>query len=119
MKGGAIFIEEGIHPSIIVGNYAKLLFFNNSAFQGGVLYSSMPSLLMATVGYQLSIQFINNTAFDVGGAVYSQSSQPCIFMITDYSAKVSFIRNDAQRGVGTVAEKGHSKLPISRFPFLN
>ena len=100
VKGGAIVIEEGIHPSIIVGDYAKLLFFNNSAFQGGALYSSMPSLLMTTMGYQSSIQFINNTAFDVGGAVYSQSSQPCIFMITDYSAEISFVRNYAQRGVG-------------------
>ena len=60
----------------------------------------MPSLLVATVGYQSSIQFINNTAFDVGGAVYSQSSYPCIFMITDYSAKISFTGNCAQRGVG-------------------
>ena len=62
VKGGAIYIETGVHPAIIVGNYSKLLFFNNSAFQGGALYSSMPSLLMTTVGYQLSIQFINNTA---------------------------------------------------------
>ena len=99
-RGGAIFIQEGVHPTIIVGNYTKLILFNNSAFQGGAVYSSMPSLLMTTMGYQSSIQFINNTAFDVGGAVYSQSSQPCIFMITDYSAKVSFIRNYAQRGVG-------------------
>ena len=100
VKGGAICIEEGVLPTIIVGDYAKLLLINNSAFQGGALYSSMPSLLMTTVGYQSSIQFVNNTAFDVGGAVYSQSSQPCIFMITDYSAKVSFIGNYAQRGVG-------------------
>ena len=100
VKGGAIYIEVDIRPSIIVGDYSKLLFFNNSAFQGGALYSTIPSLLMTTVGYQSSIQFINNTAFDVGGAVYSQSSLPCIFMITDYSAKVSFIRNYAQRGVG-------------------
>ena len=60
----------------------------------------MPSLLVTTVGYQSSVQFINNTAFDVGGAVYSQSSHPCIFMITDFSAKVSFIGNFAQRGIG-------------------
>ena len=100
VKGGAINIELGVHPSIIVGNYSKLLFFNNSAFQGGALYSTMPSLLMTTVGYQSRIQFINNTAFDVGGAVYSQSSPPCIFMITDYSAKISFTGNYAQRGVG-------------------
>ena len=100
VSGGAICIEAGVHPSIIVGNYSKLLFINNSAFQGGALYSRMPSLLMTTVGYQSSIQFINNKAFDVGGAVYSQSSSPCIFMITDYSAKVSFIGNCAQHSAG-------------------
>ena len=60
----------------------------------------MPSLLMTTAGYQSSIQFINNTAFDVGGAVYSYSSQPCMFMITDYSTKISFIGNYAQYSVG-------------------
>ena len=99
-RGGAIYIEVGVNLTIIVGNYSKLLFLNNSAFQGGALYSRMPSLLLATAGYQSSIQFINNTAFDVGGAVYSQSSLPCIFTITDYSTKISFIRNSAQRGVG-------------------
>ena len=98
--GGAINIEKGVQSPIIVGNYSKLLFFNNSAFQGGALYSSMPSLLVTTVGYQSSIQFINNTSFDVGGAVYSQSSYPCIFMITDFSAKISFTGNYAQRGIG-------------------
>ena len=100
VQGGALYIEAGVHPSIIVDNYSKLLLFNNSAFQGGALYSSMPSLLVTTVGYQSSIQFINNTAFDAGGAVYSQSLPPCIFMITDYSAKISFIRNYAQHRIG-------------------
>ena len=100
MRGGAIFIQAGDRPAIIVGNYSKLLFFSNAAFQGGALYSSMPSLLVATVGYKSSIQFINNTAFDVGGAVYSKSLSPCIFMITDYSAKILFIGNRAQHGVG-------------------
>ena len=100
VQGGALYIDAGVRPTIIVGNYSKLFLFNNSAFQGGALYNTVPSLLMTTIGYQSSIQFINNTAFDVGGAVYSQSSPPCIFMITDYSAKISFIRNHAQRGVG-------------------
>ena len=100
VRGGAFYIDAGVHPSIIVGNYSKLLLFNNSAFRGGALYNTMPSLIMTTMGYQSSIQFINNTAFDIGGAVYSQSSQPCIFMITDYSAKVSFIGNYAHCGVG-------------------
>ena len=100
LQGGAIYIQSHVCPSIIVNNYSKLFFFNNSAFRGGALYSIMPSLLMTTVGYQSSIQFINNTALDVGGAVYSQSTQPCIFMITDYSAKISFTGNYAQRGIG-------------------
>ena len=99
VKGGAIHIQSGVYPSIIVGNYSKLLLFNNSAFQGGAL-SITSSLFMITVGYQSSIQFINNTAFDVGGAVYSKSSPPCIFMITDYSAKLYFKGNHAQYGVG-------------------
>ena len=100
VQGGAIYLEAGVHSAIVVGSFSKLLLFNNSAFQGGALYSTMPSLLMTTVGYQSSIQFINNTALDVGGAVYYQSSPPCIFMITDYSAKITFIRNSALRGVG-------------------
>ena len=100
VRGGAICIQGNVHPAIIVDNYSKLFFFNNSAFRGGALYNTMSSLLMITVGYQSSIQFINNTAFDVGGAVYSELSQPCIFMITDYSAKISFTGNYAQRGVG-------------------
>ena len=99
IKGGAIYIEIGIRPSIIVGNYSKLLLFNNSAFQGGALYT-MPSLFMIIFEHQSSIQFINNTASDDGGAVYSLSSKPCIFLITDYSAEISFIGNHAQRGVG-------------------
>ena len=60
----------------------------------------IPSSFMITVGHQSSNQFINNTAFDVGGAVYSQSSSPCIFMITDYSANIHFKGNHAERGVG-------------------
>ena len=99
VKGGAIFIQAGVHTSIVVGNYSKLLFFNNTAFQGGALYNIMPSLIMTTVGYQSSTQFVNNTALDVGGAVYSQSSTPCIFTITGYS-EISFIGNYAQHGVG-------------------
>jgi hypothetical protein len=41
----------------------------------------------------------NNVALDVGGAVYSLSTSPCTLMITDYSARVSFKKNYAQRGV--------------------
>ena len=48
VQGGTICIESeaGDRPAIIVGNYSKLLFINNSAFQGGALYSRIPSLLI-------------------------------------------------------------------------
>ena len=81
-KGGAMFIETGIHPSIIIDNSSRLLLFDNSAFQGGALYI-MPSSFMIIVGYQSSIQFINNLAFDVGGAVYSLSAS-CTLYIHDH-----------------------------------
>ena len=101
LQGGAIYIESGVPSSIIVDNSAKLLFFNNSAFQGGALYVT-PSSFAIKVGYQSSVQFINNTAFDVGGAVYSemQSAAPCLFMVTDYSAELSFIGSYANRSIG-------------------
>ena len=99
LQGGGIYI--GARSSIIVDKFAKLLLFNNSAFQGGALYV-IPSSFAIKVGYQSSVQFINNTAFDVGGAVYSemQSAAPCLFMITDYSAELSFIGNYANCSVG-------------------
>ena len=101
VQGGAIYIESGVSSSIIVDNSAKLLFFNNSAFQGGALYV-IPSSFAIKVEYQSSVQFINNTAFGVGGAVYSemQSAAPCLFMATDYSAELSFIGNYAHRSIG-------------------
>ena len=103
LQGGAIYIESdaGVRPSIIVDKSAKLLLFNNSAFQGGALYVQ-PLSFAIKVGHQSSIQFINNTAFDVGGAVYSemQSAVPCMFMVTDYSAEISFTGNYANRSVG-------------------
>ena len=101
VQGGAIYIESGDSFSVKVDNSAKLLLFNNSAFQGGALYV-IPSSFTIKVGYQSIIQFVNNTAFDVGGAVYSemQSAAPCMFMVTDYSAKISFIGNHANHSVG-------------------
>ena len=100
-KGGAIYIETGVGTSIIVESSAKLLLFNNSAVQGGALFV-VPSSFAISVGHHSSVQFINNTAFDIGGAVYAevQPAAPCLFMITDYSAKISFIGNSANSNVG-------------------
>ena len=101
LRGGAIHVESGIHSAIIVHNSARLLFFNNSAFQGGALYTYMIHSFTITVNYQSIVQLKNNTALDVGGAVYSQFAAPCLFMIIDYSAKISFIGNSAKpRGIG-------------------
>ena len=71
--GGAIYIESGASPSIIVDKSAGLLFFNNTAFQGGALYV-IPSSFTIKVEYQSSVNFVNNTALDIGGAVYLRCS---------------------------------------------
>ena len=100
-QGGAIYVESVIHSSIVVDNFSRLLFFNNFAFQGGALFF-VPSSFTVEVRYHSSIRFINNTAHDVGGAVYAdvQSAAPCLFMVTDYSAEISFIGNHANSGIG-------------------
>ena len=101
LQGGAVYIYSGSHSSIIVDDSAKIFFSNNSALQGGALYV-IPSSFAVKVGYQSSVQFINNTATDVGGAVYSEmaSTVPCIFLVTDYSAELSFIGNHAKLHIG-------------------
>ena len=101
LQGGGIFITEHIDPSIIINNFANVLFLNNSATLGGALYI-IPVSFTINISYLSSIQFINNTAFDVGGAVYSdlQTASPCIFLITDYTAEILFIGNYANNSVG-------------------
>ena len=98
VQGGAIYIEFG---SIIVNTSSQLLLSNNSAFQGGALYA-VPSSFAITVGHQSIVLFTNNTAIDVGGAVYSeiQPAAPCLFMVTDSAAEISFVANHADHGVG-------------------
>ena len=101
--GGAVFIHSitNICSAIIVNNFAALVFANNSAFQGGALYIT-PSSFTIEVGLESKLKFVNNTVIDVGGAVYSelQTASPCLFLVTDYSAVISFIGNNAKRSVG-------------------
>ena len=101
LQGGAIFIETGDHSSIIVGNFSKLIFANNSAYQGGAIFI-IPSSLAVEVRFESNIEFVHNTATDVGGAVYSavESALPCMFLITDYSAKIVFTMNTANSSIG-------------------
>ena len=62
----------------------------------------MPPTFVVKVGHQSSVQFINNTASGVGRTVYAktQPAVPCLFMVTDYSAQISFIGNYANCSVG-------------------
>ena len=102
LQGGAIFIEIGDHSSIItVGIFSKLIFANNSAYRGGAIYV-IPSSLAVEVRLGSSTDFVHNTATDVGGAVYSdvESALPCLFLITDYSAKIAFTENRANSSIG-------------------
>ena len=103
IQGGAIYIAACIPSSscIILDKFAEILLYNNSSFWGGALYTEEPSYAIK-VGYHSSVQFINNTAADVGGAVYveTQSAAPCLFMVTDYSVEIAFIGNHANHFVG-------------------
>ena len=100
-RGGAIYIYAGVESIISVDKYANLGFYNNSAFQGGALYV-IPSSYAIKVGLESSIEFANNTAVDVGGAIYAetQSAAPCLFVVTNYSAELSFIGNFAKKCIG-------------------
>ena len=100
-QGGAVYITEVGDQSIIVNNSAKLLFHNNSATQGGALYI-VPTSFTIELESESIIQFMNNTATDVGGAVYSelQSALPCMFLVMNDTAEISFIGNSANRHIG-------------------
>ena len=101
LQGGAIFINAAHHPSVIIKNSAKIIFANNSAFQGGALYN-IATMFAIEVGYKSRVNFVNNTATDVGGAVYTvlNTALPCLFVVTHYSAEIIFIGNAAHRNIG-------------------
>ena len=100
IQGGAISIDGGEH-CITLKKSSNLYFHSNSAFRGGAIYI-VPSSFAIEVGINLSIEFVNNAAADVGGAVYAemQSAAPCLFIVTDYSSKISFIKNIARNSIG-------------------
>ena len=101
LQGGAIFIETGDQSSIVIGKFSKLVLANNSAYQGGAIYV-IPSSFAIEVRSESSTEFVHNIATDVGGAVYSEveSASPCMFLVTDYSAKIAFTENTANGSIG-------------------
>ena len=103
-QGGAIYIESGVNSSIIVDNFSNLHLFNNSAFQGGALYiiDTLSPSFVFKIGYKSRVEFLKNTAFDIGGGLYvkMQSTATCVFIITSYTAFISFSGNHANRNIG-------------------
>ena len=101
LQGGAMYVTEVNDHAITVDNSSNLLFYNNFAFQGGALYV-IPSSFTIHVKPKSRVEFVNNTATDVGGAVYSeiQSASPCMFLVTNSSSAISFIGNNAKIGIG-------------------
>ena len=107
-QGGAMYIMAGsctehLYSISVNLTSAQLSFYGNRAFQGGAVYI-LPSYASTIIGLGLksSIEFVNNTANDVGGAVYSkmQTSTPCLFVLTDYLPQISFTGNFAKKRIG-------------------
>ena len=58
-----------------------------------------PLTFTIEVRHLSSVQFVNNKALHVGRAVYSeiQSASPCMFMVINYTAEISFVGNFAKK----------------------
>ena len=107
-QGGAIYVTS--NSKVYINNSdescsnfhrTKVVFFKNSASLGGALYVSALTFSFE-VKTKASIEFVNNTATDVGGAVYCemQLAVPCIFIVKNYSVEINFTWNFSNRNIG-------------------
>ena len=94
--GGAIYHRDG-DVITSVDKYSRMLFYNNSASQGGALYIQLSGIIQ--VGSDSCVNFSHNTAKKFGGAVYAYD-QTCLFRSENYSNTVLFRENVAKEGVG-------------------
>ena len=88
--GGAIYI---FNISIIsIDTHSWLVFYNNSAHQGGALHFQISGLVQA--GHDSHIEFTNryNSAISYGGAIYIDDER-CLFAFSDYSTTILFKEN--------------------------
>lgn len=101
-QGGAMLVTAG---TFNVERHSNLLIANNSAYQGGglYLYSAYMQISINTVMY-----FANNTASDVGGAIYAlvRPNFPCLYVVGYVyyhglnNSTVEFDNNMAGEGIG-------------------
>ena len=86
-QGGAIMMADG---TFTIDDYSQLFLFKNHAVQGGgvFMYSSYMEFSL-----NVTARFVNNTATDVGGAVYAlaQPSFPCFYYITVWDTQLSTV----------------------------
>ena len=96
LQGGAVYQSISGHISIDI--HSRLEFYSNSAGQGGALYLTSPGSLV--VGHNSFILFANNSALEVGGAVYAYThlDLPCFLFLMSYSSVLKFEENSATNG---------------------
>ena len=94
--GGAIYHRDG-DVITSVDKYSRMLFYNNSASQGGALYIQHSGIIQ--VGRDSHVEFSHNTAKKFGGAVHAYD-QTCLFRFESSSSTVLFRENVAKEGVG-------------------
>ena len=69
----------------------SVVFANNSADNGGALYIGQGS----TISYGETVQFINNSAVEHGGAVYLNLMYSCPIQTWNSILNISFVNNTA------------------------
>ncbi len=74
-----------------------MLFYNNSASQGGALYIQLLGIIQ--IGSNSHVEFRRNTAKKFGGAIYAYD-QTCLLRHQESSSAVLFRENIAKEGVG-------------------
>ena len=99
-QGGAMY--HYTYSPIHIDGHSSLVFYNNSARQGGALYLNphySETGGSIRVGNDSHVEFSYNTATKYGGAVYV-NDQTCLFDFKSYSSTVLFRENSASEGVG-------------------
>ena len=108
--GGAIFVENDMNASSVTFNIgSNSLFDSNKAKQGGAIY--IKDAITATIAE--GANFTNNTATDIGGAIYNAGVAEVGGSFTNNSAKQGgaiYNANDLTVASGSNFENNHSTI---------
>ena len=117
-QGGALMMADG---TFTIDDYSQLFLFKNHAVQSGdvFMYSSYMEFSL-----NVTARFVNNTATDVGGAVYAlaQPSFPCFYYITVGDTQLSTVEfngNSASSKVGNHIYGGSMKSMRCSFELVD